>query len=332
MFRRSFYLTCLLAVLLGPSAFAQKPGPGSAPKAPPMADFDFRPPYPFRFIAYGDIRFTDPNDTEWSNASYRDALVNQIVKEKPKFLVVVGDLVRKGSVPEDWKVLKREIAPWRRAGIPVLPVIGNHETWDDPQAVNYFRFFPQLKKRHWYTARAGNCYFVLLDSDFDGARSEQTRWLKRRLNRLPKGVDYLFVVLHYPLYSRSDDSIPGGGHTVRPEEKSMAELLEARQKALGIPIIVLSGHVHNYERYVHGGVIYIVSGGGGATPYTIPREPSDLYHQPGPTFHFCRFTVNRASLKAEVIKMEQVGGKPEFSVADSFRLSSPRGVRKAASP
>ncbi len=321
MFRRTFYLG-LLALALSALAGGQKSAPKTVSQPVlPTADFVFRPGYPFRFIAYGDIRFTDPNDTVWSNAQYRDALVGQIAKEKPSLLLVIGDLVHKGSVTEDWDVLKRETAPWRRAGIPVLPVIGNHETWGDPQASNYFRYFPELKNRHWYTARAGNCYFILLDSELDAPASEQWKWLERRLTRLPSGVHYLFVVLHYPPYTRSAGSIPGGGHSARPEEEGLAKMLEDRQKALGIPIIVLSGHVHNYERYVHDGVTYIVSGGGGATPYTVPRQPSDFYKQPGPTYHFCRFTVGRNSLKAEMVKVVLVAGKPQFSAGDSFRLN-----------
>lgn len=333
MFRRSLHLSLLLALYLSAFAVAQKAAPprSTRPRAPaPTPDFVFRAQYPLRFIAYGDIRFTDPTDTEWSNAEYRDALVNQIAKERPSLLFVIGDLVRKGSVPADWEVLKQETAPWRQAGIPVLPVIGNHETWDDPRAANYFRYFPELKDRHWYSARAGNCYFLLLDSELDVPGSEQWKWLQRRLRQVPRGVDYLFVVLHHPPYTRSLDNIEGGGHAARPEEKRLARLLVQRRKALRIPIIVLSGHVHNYERYVHGGVTFIVTGGGGATPYTVPRQPADFYQQPGPSYHFCRFRVDRSSLKFEMVKLVMVDGKPQLSVADSFRLSRPRPLAARA--
>ena len=42
----------------------------------------------FNFVAYGDIRFTDPNDTQNSNPKMRDAVVQRIAEVKPAFVVV----------------------------------------------------------------------------------------------------------------------------------------------------------------------------------------------------------------------------------------------------
>jgi len=37
--------------------------------------------------------------------------------------------------------------------------------------------------------------------------------------------------------------------------------------------VVLSSHVHNFERHEHGGVVYFVTGGG-AHAYPIERAPN----------------------------------------------------------
>jgi Icc-related predicted phosphoesterase len=280
----------------------------------------FKVTYPFQFIAYGDIRFTDPARKDWSDPDYRRAIVAQVAKEKPSFLVLTGDLVRRGSAAADWQVWDQETAPWRQAGIHVLPVLGNHDTAGAPDARQYFQRFPELKNLHWYTIRAGNCYFIMLESDVNTPNSAQERWLLRQLRKLPRGVQYLFIVQHHPMVTRSSDRMKGGGHSLRPVDGRLALLLEDRQKMLKIPIIVLSGHVHNYERYVHGGVTYITAGGGGATPYEIPREPADPYQQPGPNYSYCRITVDRKSLNFQMIKVTITDGQPSFTVADSFQL------------
>lgn len=40
----------------------------------------------------------------------------------------------------------------------------------------------------------------------------------------------------------------GGGHSARSPEQKLARMLEARQQNLRARILVVSGHVHNYER------------------------------------------------------------------------------------
>ncbi len=280
----------------------------------------FKVTYPFQFIAYGDIRFTDPARKDSSDPEYRRAIVAQVAKEKPNFLVITGDLVRRGGSAADWEVWDQETQPWRQAGIPILPVLGNHDTSGAPDAAPYFQRFPELKNLHWYTVRAGNCLFIMLESDPNNPDSPQWKWFLRQLRKVPNDVQFLFIVQHHPMATRSHKSMPGGGHSLRPIDGRMALLLEDRQKQLKIPIIVLAGHVHNYERYVHGGVTYITTGGGGATPYEIPREPDDPYRGQGAAYSYCRITVDRQSLRFESVKVEITEGQANFTVADSFQL------------
>jgi len=319
-------LILLLALAAALSAPAQAQAPASAWKPDIVLTV---PSYPFTFVGYGDIRFTDPANIKLSNPAARQAEVARIAQEKPAFVVISGDLVLSGSDPQDWKVFDVETTPLRQAGIEVLPVLGNHDVHGSAQPAleNYFLRFPQLQHRRWYSARAANLLMFMLDSTSDdGPGSEQWRWLERGLDALPQDADFVLVALHHPPLTRSQDKMLGGGHSPRPLEQELAALLEKYQKTMRARIIVLAGHVHNYERYQQNGVTYLVSGGGGATPYMIQRTAEDAYRDPGPTYHICNFTVDGGELRFQMLKLSLDGPQPQWTVKDSFvlRTSEPR--------
>jgi hypothetical protein len=278
------------------------------------------PAAPFIFVAYGDVRFANPADTRHSNPEARQALVEKIAQEKPAFITIAGDLVLKGAHANDWAVLERETKPWQ--DIPVLPALGNHELRGSESAglANYFQHFPQIGERRWYSAQAGNVMVFALDSNSDdGPGSRQRAWLAQGMDSLPAGTDWVLVTLHHQPYTKSTEHLLGGGHEARRREATLAEMLEERQKKLRARILVVSGHVHNYERYEHSGVVYIVSGGGGATPYMIRRGPDDFYQEPGPTYHYCRLEVDGGKMQFQMVKYQGLG---KWAVKDSFDLTT----------
>jgi Icc-related predicted phosphoesterase len=283
----------------------------------------------FSFVVYGDTRFTDVKDTKNSNPEMRHALVQQIAEAKPAFVVITGDLVLGGGDANDWKVWESETKPWRDAGFPVFPVLGNHDVYGDPQAVHYFAHFPELKQHPWYSVRAGHVLFFMLDSNSDVSAGVQWNWLQDQLARVPDDVYFLFFILHHPPYTHSSNSFIQPGHAARSAEQKLAERLEQFQATTHARLIVVAGHVHNYERYEHGGVTYIVSGGGGATPYSIPRLPQDFYRGSGPTYHFMRFSVEGRELRSEMVKAESQDGKTTWTVKDSFALNASAPVHAA---
>jgi len=283
------------------------------------------PAYPFTFVAYGDIRFTDESDTKHSSPPMRRAEVARIAQEKPAFLVITGDLAFVGANAQDWKVFDEETAPWRKAGLELLPVLGNHDVaGDEAQALkNYFQRFPKLESRRWYSVRAANLMMFMLDSNSDdGAGSAQERWLDHGLEALPPDVDFVLVGLHHPPMTRSGDTVPGGGHSPRPQEQELGALLEKHQQKMRARILVVAGHVHNYERYQHGGVAYVVSGGGGATPYMIKRADIDFYRDPGASYHICNLTVDHRELRFQMLKLTMEKMQPEWTERDSFVLQA----------
>ena len=311
-------LIALLTLLQLSAALAQSPIESWKPDIVLPA-----PEYPFTFVAYGDIRFTDGLDTQHSNAPMRRAEIARIAQEKPAFLVITGDLAFVGGSVQDWKVFDGETEPLRQAGIEELPTLGNHDVSGDEAAKNYFQRFPQLKGRRWYSVRVANLMMFMLDSTSDDAAgSPQIQWLERGLDALPQEVDFVLVALHHPPMTRSGDTVPGGGHSPRPQEQELGALLEKRQQKMRARILVVAGHVHNYERYEHGGVTYIVSGGGGATPYMIKRAADDFYRDPGATYHICNLTVDHRKLRFQMLKLTMEKMQPEWAQRDAFVLQA----------
>src|SRR5437867_3626327 len=106
---------------------------------------------PFRFVAYGDTRFTDPNNTEASNAMMRRTLVKAIADAHPAFICIGGDISYRGDDANDWKVWDRETSIWREKKIPVYPALGNHDLHGDQNVAlaNYFQYFPELDRNRY---------------------------------------------------------------------------------------------------------------------------------------------------------------------------------------
>ena len=279
--------------------------------------------YPFTFVAYGDMRFTDPSDAEASNAAVRRALVERIAQEKPEFVAITGDLVMTGENEKDWEIFDQETQSLRDASIRLFPALGNHdlEGSEEKALANYFARFPHLQQRRWYSVRYGNCYLLILDSESDHSPgSAQRRWLEEQLDHLAEEINFVFLGLHHPPYTQSSERAPGGGHSARSDEKRLGRMIEKRAKTMRAQVVVIAGHVHNYERYQHAGVMYVVSGGGGAEPYLPKRFPKDFYKEPGPAYHYCKLVIGPQNLRFEMIKLEGDARNPHWTLKDSFEL------------
>lgn len=282
---------------------------------------------PFHFVAYGDARFHDPEDTEAANPALRQALVQAVAQTNPAFISFGGDLVYNGSDGNDWKVWDSETAVWRENNISVYPAIGNHELHGDEKIAlaNYFQHFPDLKNSRYYSVRAANTLMLVLDSSLYETSGPQGQWLTQKLDQLPGDVDFVFIVLHHPLYTSSTNMqmMSGGGHAARSAEKELAKMLEARQQNMRARIVVFSGHVHNYERHEHGGITYFVTGGAGAHPYIVDRKSDDLFQGKGVNYHYLLVEVDRGTLKITMHRIDMTSGKAVWTVPDSVTISTP---------
>ena len=249
-----------------------------------------------KIIGYGDTRFTDPVNVTDTNPRMRKFLVDRIAEEAPDALFETGDLPFIGSHPADWANFREETAPWRKAGLRVYPTIGNHEvTYDlDEGIANYLAAFPELGGCRYYSLLLGNVYLLSLD-EFSpmGKGSDQRAWLTAQLEHLPPQVDFVFFLDHMPLVNDLQSQVAVG--LPEPEETELRVFLEAEKSKTRASFIVLSGHIHNYERFERGGISYIITGGGGAKPYPIfVRGREDRYRDTRfPVFNYVVFQIQR---------------------------------------
>jgi len=278
---------------------------------------------PFRFAFFGDTRFTNPADTRDSNATVRRTLVQAIADARPAFVSVGGDIVYHGDDANDWKTWDAETAIWHEHGIAVYPVLGNHDLSGGKLALNnYFQRFPELKNNRYYAVRAANALLLVLDSSMAELSGPQGEWLVSKLDNIPFEVEFVFVLLHHPPYtSSSDERMYGGGHSARSEEQELGKMLEKRQQTTVARFVVLSGHVHNYERHVHNGVTYFVSGGGGAHAYRIARSPGDLFPDNNINYHFLLVEIEHGKLNVTMNRLQLKNGKAGWTKPDMARIS-----------
>jgi Icc-related predicted phosphoesterase len=303
------------------------------PAAAPPVEIQLKVSTPFQFVAYGDSRFHDPNDTDAANPRVRQELVAEIAKVNPAFISFGGDIVYNGYDTKDWEVWDKETAVWREHNIPVYPALGNHDLHGDEKVAlaNYFKRFPDIQNNRYYSVRAGNSILLVLDSALDETSGPQGKWLEQKLENIPEGAGFVFLILHHPPYTSSSDAKKfGGGHSSRSPEHALAKLLESRQANLRARIIVFSGHVHNYEHHFHGGVHYFVTGGAGAHAYPIERAPDDLFQSKEINYHYLLVSVGADSAKVEMNRLEIVNDKPVWTKPDQVTIAIPAAASASA--
>lgn len=284
-----------------------------------------------KIIGYGDTRFTTSSNTKETNPRMRKFLVDRIAEEHADALFETGDLPLIGSDAADWANFREETAPWRNQSLRVYPAIGNHETTVDfNQGIrNYLATFPQLKDCRYYSALLGNVYLISID-EFTSMREGQPQhaWLVSQLEHLPPQVDFVFFLDHMPLVNDLQSQIAVG--LPGAHETYLRALLEQESLKTRAKFVVLSGHIHNYERFERAGITYIVTGGGGAKPYPIfVRGIEDLYRDTRfPVFHYLVFLIHGPHIAATMYRVDDPSSAdPQMGVGERFTLDAPRHER-----
>jgi hypothetical protein len=277
-------------------------------------------------VAYGDMRFTDPKETQVTNPKVRKWLVDKIASEKPSAIVISGDVPYVGERVADYAQFHLETAAWRAANLLVFPALGNHELRGDEKKCleNWWTEFPQVRGKRWYMSEVGAKIVVLnLDSASPlTLRSEQIRWVEQELVNLKKPVRFVIFNLHHPPVADIETG-EGASHNPRPNEIALADYLKTAPQSKHVRFIVNAGHIHNYERFFRDGTVYLVAGGGGAAPVPVTRDANDLYRGTEyPNYHYVRFVLKGKKLNAEMIRVaDPKAEKAKWEVKDRFQVS-----------
>ena len=200
---------------------------------------------------------------------------------------------------------------WGRFKEKIKPVAGNHE-YETSEAAGYFDYFGPAAgdpAKGYYSYEVGAWHFVALNSEIGtGPNSAQVAWLKADLKAHPnKCVAALF---HRPRWSTGEH---GGSEEVAPFVEA---LYEAKAE------LILSGHDHNYERFVPlnpagerdaaRGITQIVSGQGGKGHRSIAGGPMTVTKD-NSSYGYSRLVLHKDSLDGSFVSA--VG-----SYTDSFTI------------
>ena len=235
---------------------------------------------PFKFIVYGDSR---------SNPEIHSKLAKLMEKASPAFLVNTGDLVSRGQNYREWA--EHFFGPLEPliSRIPIWTVIGNHER----SHLNYFNFFSLPGNEAWYSFDYGDAHFLMIDTEFDySPGSDQYRFIADDLSNCK--AKWKFVAFHKPPYTAVRRRMPGN---IR-----VREVLNPLFERYGVDM-VFCGHDHNYVRSKPiNGVIYVITGGGGAGLYEVmPAESLDWAEVAVATHHFCVLEIKENTLRLTAV-------------------------------
>ena len=144
----------------------------------------------------------------------------------------------------------------RAAGVAVAGSLGNH---DVRVQRGRYQFATLSMPGPYYRRKLGDVELFVLDSN--NVNAAQTSWLERAL--ASSNVLWKVAVLHHPAFTC------GSYHSHPNVVRRWVPLFER----YGVRI-VLSGHDHNYQRFVpRRGVTYVVHGGGAGAFYPITACP-----------------------------------------------------------
>lgn len=229
----------------------------------------------FRFVVYGDTR---------TNADVHRQVAAGISASGPGIVFHTGDLVGAGRDYGIWATEFFEPAGDLLRRVPLMPVLGNHE-YGGQGPPWFFYFFDQPLHQGWFATTYGNSRFIGFDTNVDySAGSPQHDWLVREFQSAAyHSATWHVVVLHSPPFTctagHSDDALV---------QRDLVPLFEQH----GVDV-VLAGHSHTYERYLHHGISYVVTGGGGAPLYELGADVTPPIRQFGlSVHHYCVVDVD----------------------------------------
>ncbi len=266
-------------------------------------------PEKFKFLLFGDSQ--SYTYELWQKTLHQAYRANQ----DAAFLVNVGDLVDVGQDYGQWN-------GWLNAGrgvidsIPVVPVVGNHETYTPEAKFSLPTLFtaqlkvpsngPEGLKGQVYSFDYGNVHFSVLDSQLGEERSFvanmlelQKSWLEQDLASSAK--QWKVVLIHRPPYHNRP----------KPGDEELRDGLTPLLDKHHVDV-VFAGHDHDYVRSYPlydgqimqnpaQGTIYVTCGRSGTKTYkaTLAKEWNEFFFNPIDEPNYMTVEVNGGELSVK---------------------------------
>jgi len=279
--------------------------------------------------------------------------------DKPQFCYHVGDVVY--FTGEKGEYYAQFYEPYAHYDAPIFSIPGNHDgEVDDPSAqtsldgwVQYFMqanpdVDPISKDAPRVQLNQPNVYWTLVTPfatiigmytnvpEHGSIDSTQQQWLTNEFATAPADRA-LILALHHPIYSFD---------TFHSGSSKMADALENAIRDTGrVPNLVLSGHVHDYQRIdqkiaddAATPTPFIVVGNGGyhnlhqvhSTPGTVATGGTAILKYAAVTYGFLTLTIDAdtiSGISTEVDRNNNVTTGDSFSyTAKPLKLANPKSV------
>lgn len=232
---------------------------------------------PFAFFVMGDTQLSGMTKRMLQEASR---------KERPAFVVVVGDFVKE---PDLWRhrFFLKQVALDLSPPFPVFLVPGNHDIDYGSKIQNPRRRVTPEVYEGLYGRRSldfvfNDCLFILCGVDLRKPH-EYLAYLRETLSLKGKGKRAIFVFVHYP-----PQGLASFIRGPLPKEEEFYSLLDA----YGVTSCFF-GDYHGYWRGQRKGVAFIVSGGGGRFKSGQPEW--------GRFHHILKVRVERDQVSEEIM-------------------------------
>jgi 3',5'-cyclic AMP phosphodiesterase CpdA len=216
------------------------------------------------------------------------------MERKPAFILNTGDQVATPGRLSEWSEFWEMSKP---VTVPYFLTVGNHDInpmWSSSEGI-YKEQVDLPGNELFYSFKAGNSLFIVLDSCYDKEEKkitgEQLAWLEKVL--AGNEQKHIFVFLHHPLFPDKNKGKHYGNSLDRyPKERDALQALFVKSKVT----MVFTGHEHLYLRNAVDGMQHIIAGGAGAPLYADEKD--------GGFHHFIMVTVNGDAVRAETVDIQ----------------------------
>ncbi len=193
--------------------------------------------------------------------------MHELQKMPLAFTVQLGDMVSKGNVSHYETFFRGLRRVW--TGRPYLTVIGNHDR-SRPNGKSHSILYRGLFGKPNYFFDHGGVRFVVLDSSAKRVSKTQLKWLKLALDVSGRKI----VFTHMPPVQLGLWGGVGAVHELGGFIGGSREFSDI-VSAAGVSRVYM-GHVHAFGVQDHGGVRYVLTGGGGSALF--PSGNKDSFH------------------------------------------------------
>ena len=205
----------------------------------------------FYFDVITDTHLIREKDDSFRPFPSTEKIVNEIIKDRPDFVIHVGDMIHTSYSKKDsdeaiydmWKNFDNSVyLPFKRAKIDMFVTKGNHDIlWGAGPIYNKVWAYREFKKNikgsllNYYTFEHKHCFFIVMDGSSVWVSEKQRTWLKEQIK---KGAKYraVFVISHLGI----------NGSKRHPDDHMDKAAIDILASA-PYKIILLSGHHHKYD-------------------------------------------------------------------------------------